>query len=134
MFSILEVAECGDYTVAYVSVKEQFNNAETARATAEQEVETLKTTVTELNTYKHNIETQQKQAVIAEYTDKLSATILDGYSEKLDEYTVLDLDKELAYQLKCNNSAIFTQSGSGVLPKDNPETGIAQILSRYEKK
>ena len=116
------------------TVKEQFTTAETARVAAEQEVETLKTTVTELNTYKHNIETQQKQAVIAEYTDKLSATILDGYSEKLDEYTVLDLDKELAYQLKCNNSAIFTQSGSGILPKDNPETGIAQILSRYEKK
>jgi len=44
------------------------------------------------------------------------------------------LDKELAYELKKNNSSIFTKNEDpGVVPKDVPLTGIAAVLSKYKK-
>lgn len=116
------------------TVKDQFTTADAAKAAAQEEVATLKTTIEELNNYKHSIETQQKQAVIAEYTDKLASSVLDTFAAKLDEYTVLDLDKELAYQLKCSNSTLFKGQDAGLLLKDQTKTGIDQILARYEKK
>lgn len=88
----------------------------------------------ELNTYKANVESEKKNAVIAEYEGKLSNEILDSYREKFGEYTVIDLDKELAYELKKSSPSVFTNNQSnGFVPKDVPPTGIGSILSRYKK-
>ena len=88
----------------------------------------------ELNTYKATVESEKKNAVIAEYEGKLSNEILDTYREKLSEYTIIDLDKELAYELKKSSPSIFTNNQpKGLVPKDVPQTGIGSILSRYKK-
>ena len=60
--------------------------------------------------------------------------ILDKYRQNKENYSVEDLDKELAYELKKNNSSIFTKdSNPGYVPKDVPLTGIDAILSKYKK-
>lgn len=106
------------------------------------QIETVNNTLTSLNEeldslkqYKLGIETQQKNSVIDEYSEHLSEDILAKYRENIDNYGVEELDKELAYELKKNNSSAFTKNGNndGFVPKDIPLEGIAAILSKYKK-
>ena len=53
--------------------------------------------------------------------------------EKIDEYTAVELDKELAYSLKQTNFSAFQKEEVKMIPKDNPLTGIEAILSKYKK-
>ena len=88
-----------------------------------------------LNEYKLGIENQQKNAIIEEYTEHLDEEVLNNYREKLNDYTVDELDMHLAYELKKNNSSIFSKANdnSGFVPKDIPLEGISAILSKYKK-
>lgn len=88
-----------------------------------------------LNEYKLGIENQQKNAIIDEYTEHLDEEVLNNYREKLNDYTVDELDMHLAYELKKNNSSIFSKANdnSGFVPKDIPLEGISAILSKYKK-
>ena len=89
-----------------------------------------------LNSFKAEIEKQQKQAVIAKYTEMLDEEIINGFSEKIDEYTAKELDKELAYALVSNNQSVFTagNQGQGYIPKEEPAIGgLEEILSKYKK-
>jgi len=108
---------------------------ETNYQSAQDSIEQLTTEVEDLRNYKKAVETQQKEAVIAEYVDKLSNDVIETYRAKIDEYSLLDLDKELAYECKKSNTSIFNtpQSTPKVFFKDTPEGGIEEILSRYKK-
>ena len=91
---------------------------------------------TALNSFKAEIEKQQKQAVISKYTDLLDEETLESYSAKIDEYTAKDLDKELAYELVSSNQSVFTNGNqnAGYIPKDEPTVGgLEEILSKYQK-
>lgn len=114
--------------------KTELESVQAEYAAATEKITTLTEENESLKNYKHSIETQQKEAVIAEYSDKLSEEILDGYKEKLDNYTVIELDKELAYELKKSNTSVFTNNAPGFVPKDQELGGIEEILSRYNKK
>lgn len=86
-----------------------------------------------LNTYKKNIEDQQKNAVINEYAELLDESLLNTYREKMDSYTADELDMHLAYELKKNNSSMFTRNDNpGFVPKDVPLEGISAILAKYK--
>ena len=78
------------------------------------------------------IQKEKKQAVIAEYTDKLSEELIQGYTEKIEDYSVIDLDKELAYELK-KSGTFFEKEKTPFVPKDVEIEGIEKILSRYKK-
>lgn len=111
-------------------VTEYTSDLEMANST----IASLNSELDSLKTYKKNIETQRKESVINEYSEHLSEEILAAYRENLDSYDVEGLDKELAYELKKNNSSIFTKADDlGVVPKDVPLTGIAAVLSKYKK-
>lgn len=106
------------------------------------QIETVNNTLTSLNEeldslkqYKLSIETQQKNSIIDEYSEHLGEDILAKYRENIENYGVEELDKELAYELKKNNSSAFTKNGNndGFVPKDIPLEGIAAILSKYKK-
>lgn len=113
-------AQIGEFTA-------QLDEANGAIASLNEELDALKQ-------YKLNIETQQKNSVIEEYAEHLADEILDAYREKIDDYTVENLDKELAYELKKNSSSFFAKDGNdGYVPKDVPLTGIDAILSKYKK-
>ena len=112
----------------------KIDDAAAQYAEAQNQISALTQELDELKNYKHNVETQQKEAVIAEYSDKLADEVIETYKAKLDEFTVLDLDKELAYELKKSNSSIFTsQATTGFVPKDQAPSGIEAILSKYER-
>ena len=111
-------------------VSEYTSQLETANST----IESLNGELNTLKEYKLNIETQQKQAVINEYSEHLSEEILDSYKAKISDYTVEELDMRLAYELKKSNSSVFTKSSEeGFVPKDTPADGLTAILSKYKK-
>ena len=105
----------------------QLEEANNTIASLNEEIESLKT-------YKANIELKEKEEVISSYAELLSEEILASYKEKISEFTVIDLDKELAYELKKNNVSVFSkEQNPGFIPKDEPKTGIEAILSKYKK-
>lgn len=106
----------------------------TTYAAAQENIEQLTTEVEDLRNYKKAIETQQKEAVIAEYVDKLSNDVIETFKAKIDEYSLLDLDKELAYECKKSNPSFFNQAQTPqIFINNEPETGLEAILSRYKK-
>ena len=105
---------------------ENYNNAQAQISTLTNELETLKD-------YKNSVETQEKEQVIASYSELLNNEILDSYKSKISEYSsATELDKELAYELKKTNLEVFTKTPQ-YLPKDTPNTGIEAILVKYKK-
>lgn len=100
---------------------------------ANSKIESLEEELNSLKSYKLNIENSQKEAVIKEYTEYLSSEIIDSYKEKISEYSVEELDMRLAYEMKKNNSSVFTKTDDGFVPKDVPGDGLTAILSKYKK-
>lgn len=86
----------------------------------------------ELQTRCSSYEKSAKDAIVEQYVGQLAEEILDQYRQNYDNYSVIDLDKELAYQLKCTNPSVFSKAPA-YLPVDQPLTGIEQILSKYDK-
>ena len=108
-------------------VQTQYNDAQAQNSALSEENKSLKA-------YKKNIEDQSKEAVVAEYTDKLAEDVLNAYKSKFDEYTAEELDMHLAYELKKINASVFTQAPSGRIPKDNAgRSGVEEILARYKR-
>ena len=105
---------------------ENYNNAQAQISTLTNELETLKD-------YKNSVETQEKEQVIASYSELLNDEILNSYKTKISDYSsATELDKELAYELKKTNLEVFTKTPQ-YLPKDTPNTGIEAILAKYKK-
>lgn len=117
--------EAESETAKYTALEESYNQLNSQYSALAEENTTLKN-------YKHDIETQHKEAVIAEYAEKLSEEVIDAYKAKLDEYTVEDLDMHLAYELKKSGLAFNKPEAEYVL-KDTFKTGVEQILSRYKR-
>ena len=112
----------------------RITEVETQYTEAQAQVATLSEEVQALTTYKTNIENQRKEAVIAEYADKLSDEVLEAYKAKIGEYTVEDLDMHLAYEFKKTGSLSFTNTPKdGFLPKDTHQDSVNEILARYKR-
>ena len=89
-----------------------------------------------LISFKAQVEKEQKEAVIAKYSELLSEEIIESYTAKMDTFTVKELDKELAYELVSNNQSVFSAGTStpGYIPKEEPQVGgLEEILSKYKK-
>ena len=127
-----KIVELND-EISTLNTKVQESNSEFTAKCAELDSKTAE--CEKLQAFKHDVESAQKVAVITEYENKLAEEILANYRQHLDDYTVTDLDKELAYELKKSNPSVFTNTNvKPILPKDNnPTNGIGAILSRYKK-
>lgn len=110
------------------TLEEKFNLSQSENETLKNEIEALKS-------YKLGIEKEQKESVLSEYENQLSDEILNSYKEKINEYSVTDLDKELAYELKKANISAFTkQPEQKFVQKDGiVKTGLDEILKQYVK-
>ena len=140
-----KVSELEEQNSTYVQKIEELSDnistLETEKGNFTTQLEEANNTITSLNeeieslnTYKANIELKEKEEVISSYTELLSEEILASYKEKISEFTAIDLDKELAYELKKNNVSVFSkEQNPGFIPKDEPKTGIEAILSKYKK-
>lgn len=92
--------------------------------------------VEELQSFKDAIDKAEKEAVIEKFSAKLSSEIIEGFTAKIDTYTIQDLKKDLALALVENNDSIFTSesnSGAGYVPQEDNATGLEALLSKYKK-
>lgn len=129
----------------YVQKNEELSeNLTTLKAEGDQftiQLETANTQIAELTaeleklvSYKENVETVEKENVISSYSGLLPEEMLCSYKEKISGYSVTELDKELAYELKKLNVSIFSKDGNTKrVLKDEPKSGIEEILSKYKK-
>jgi hypothetical protein len=98
-------------------------------------IETLTSENTELNSFKADVELKEKEAVIAKYSTLLDEEDLEGFKDRLNEFTKEDLDKELAFALVQSKSTIFTNAEDNFIPKPEENlTGIEAILARQKNK
>ena len=90
--------------------------------------------IQELREYKNSIETQNKKAVIEKYASKLSEEVVNTYTEKMGEFSLTDLDKELAYELVKSDKSVFSaDTGAKFTPIEEKESGMTALLSKYKK-
>lgn len=97
----------------------------------EETIEALTAENASLNSYKEEKERAEKLEIIDSYAEVLAEDILDSFKEKIDEFSAIDLDKELAYSLKQTNFSVYSKDEFHGVPKDTPLTGIEAILSKY---
>lgn len=108
------------------------DNLAQANSSLQSERDSLAEENQELQTRCSSYEKSAKDAIVEQYVGQLAEETLDQYRQNYDNYSVVDLDKELAYQLKCANPSVFSNAPA-YLPVDQPLTGIEQILSKYDK-
>lgn len=121
---------------------ETISTLNTEKATLESDNATLtenytvaQSKIAELEQYKANKEDQEKNAVIDKYAVQLDEEVISKYREKVSEFTMIDLEKELAFELVQSKPAIFAnQKEQQLIPLPEEEaTGIAAILEKYRK-
>lgn len=131
---------------------ENVSNIESTLSDKEKEIMTLNTeqetaqnTITglkeELATYvefKEKIELEEKTAVIEKYSSKLSEEVIANFTKEIANYSLIDLKKDLAYELVQTDLSIFSTQpdpiDSGFVPKPKePGSGIEALLDKYKK-
>lgn len=135
-FSI-KIAELNDsiatLTMERDEAKANLDSVNADLVTANESLSSLNEKAQELESFKLSVEMQEKKNIVDSYCELLSEEVLSVYTdEKLAEYTAVELDKELAYELKNTNLKVFTKAPQYV-PKDLPKTGIEAILDKYKK-
>lgn len=85
----------------------------------------------ELVQFKKEIENKQKQSIVDKYSQKLTPQQMENVTEHLDNYSVVDLEKELAY-IYCSNFSF--EKTEPKIPKVHEEDSLSSILGKYEKK
>lgn len=88
-----------------------------------------------LSSFKAEVEKREKEQVLSKYEDLLDSDIVNSFSERLDEFTAQDLDKELAYALVSSNTSVFTKgANTGLIPKtEEPVSGLNALLDKYKR-
>lgn len=105
---------------------ENYNLAQDTISALTEELETLRN-------FKARIEKDEKEAVIASYAEMLNEQLIASYQLNIDQYAnAIELDKDLAYELKKSNPSAFTNNPQ-YIPRDLPTGGIEDILSKYKK-
>ena len=101
-------------------------------------VNSLNEEIATLNSFKADVEKNEKKAVIAKYEKLLTADVIETYNAKIDEYTnAKELDKDMAYELVSVNPSVFANNGNlqpAYIPRDSgATTGLGAILDKYKK-
>ena len=99
-----------------------------------EELEALKAEKEGLEQYKLNKENEEKNAIVAKYSAKLSEEVLAPYKDNLSTYSIIDLKKDLAYELVNSDNSLFAKQEETYIPKDETViSGIDEILNKYNK-
>ena len=120
-------------------IEQELNEVKQNYEVAKTTIDTLTSENSELNQFKNDIELQEKRDVLEKYSTKLEEDVLKKFEEKINEYSKVELDKELAYTLVQSNSDIFNKNNDNfslnLLPNGEENlTGIEGILARHKNK
>ena len=129
------IQEKDEAIALHTAVSEQITSIQ---ATLDSTNATLATVTTERDTlaaFKKNIEDEKRTTLINGYADQLPEEIIDSYTKDMDNYSLVDLDMKLTYELKINHPEIFSKgTPPAYIPKDSgSEGGINAILAKYKK-
>lgn len=127
-------AKIEELDTALASLQVEKTAADTQFAELQKQFDVLAEENSSLKEYQAQVETEKKSALIDEYKEFLNEEILDSYRERAGEFSVSELDKELAYELKKNGLAAYSKTPQGVVPKDVPLRGVDAVLAKYVKK
>lgn len=122
--------EEGDTTISTLTQEKE--EIETSLSTLQEEKTELEKELEGLKTYKLEIELKEKKQVLDRYAEHLDGVVIEDYLSKIDEFTKIDLDKELAYVLTNSKPELFTKT-PGYTPKDEELNGLDALLSQYKK-
>lgn len=139
--------------IDFDSKVEEFNSKivelETANSSLLQEKEELTTQYTavvsdlarvkeekdSLRSYKLSIESAQKNSIIDKYAALLPQETIEEFKNSLDTYSLVDLEKELAFSYMKTGAAFTQKENYTLIPKAEPQkSGIEAILDNYEKR
>ena len=128
-----------EQTESIATLTSERDEAATKFAEAIEQIEVLNQTVETLNEYKLTKETEEKQAVINKYATRLNEEVLTSYEERIAEFSLDALDKELAFELVKSNPSIFSleeDNDSFRIPKDEGthKSAVEELLDKYENK
>lgn len=134
-FSTIETLEntINENNTTIETLQGDINTLTEEKGAAETKISELEGELNSLKDYKKGIEDAEKQAVIEQYSAKLDEEIIKKYQDNLDTYTVLDLKKDLSFELVQAEPEIFAKKEDFV-PKSNPNMDdIGDILAKYKK-
>lgn len=104
------------------------------RDNAISEKNSLSEQVNVLSQFRKETEDKQKLEILDSYVSLLPSDIIENYKANLSNFSPIDLDKELAYELRKTGYNYSKNSQPAFVPKgNNSHSGIEQILAKYKK-
>lgn len=120
-----------DYENDKSTLVQERDDARTNFENAQQTINDLQNTVNSLEEFKKTIEDSQKKSIVEKYSTKLTEEQMKSVTDNIDNYSIVDLEKELAY-IFCANFSF--DSSEPKVPKHNETNPLSEILGKYEKK
>lgn len=120
-----------DYENDKSTLVQERDDARTNFENAQQTINDLQNTVNSLEEFKKAIEDSQKKSIVEKYSAKLTEEQMKSVTDNIDNYSIVDLEKELAY-IFCANFSF--DSSEPKVPKHNETNPLSEILGKYEKK
>ena len=93
----------------------------------------LTTEVENLRNYKSTVESNIKKDIIENYSTQLSDEIISKFTEKIEDYSIEDLKKELAYTLVGDDPTKFSKQTTPRVPKPSEPSAFEALLDKYKK-
>lgn len=118
-------------------LNEQLSTLRVERDKFSKELDAANSKLEELNSYKEGIENAKKEEIFSKFSTHLSEETLNKYKEKAKDYSVEQLEKELAYEFCLSTPSLFSDDPleNGFVPKEEqPATGIEAILRKNSEK
>lgn len=132
-------AEKTEFEAKISELTDKNSTLETERENYSLQIDALKTEKEDINTqletlkeYKLNVETQEKLDALKIYENSLKTEVIDAFKEKIDQYTLTELKKELAYSLVGENPETFSKNVVPRVPKEKEPDALTSILDKYK--
>ena len=118
----------------YVALQTKLDELAVEKDTIITEKETV---ITDLEAFKKNIEIAEKEAIISRYVTVLDEETVLPFKEKIEDFTVDALSKELAFLAIEKNPNLFSEGPINGIPKRNNTSlnlsGAAKIIMKHKK-
>ena len=98
------------------------------------QIQALTTQNEDLTNYKQAQLQKEKNELLNQYKDKLPLEIFNMVQEQSNELTLVDLEKELAYELIKSNKNVFFSKDKELYTPNNTEDDIINLLNKYNRK
>lgn len=130
--ALTEASATKDTTVEELNT--QIATLQETKTANETRINELQNELDGLHTYKKEIEDNKKKELLDKYALQLDEAIIADYTARIDEFDVINLEKELSYELVRSNPNLFTRDGKGLVPSgtDEPLTGLEAVLEKYK--